>query len=73
MFENIICSMTFSTIDISLSSYSVLKLIAKEEKEISTLLNSIILKYIDDKIDAYLESLNTISIEDAILDVKHII
>ncbi|MFT4244743.1 MAG: hypothetical protein ACMXYB_04805 [Candidatus Woesearchaeota archaeon] len=62
--------MTSTTIDISPSSYSALKLIAKEEKEISTLLDSIILEYIDDKIDAYLESLNTISIEDAILDVK---
>ena len=63
-------NMTSTTIDISPSSYSALKLIAKEEKEISTLLDSIILEYIDDKIDAYLESLNTISIEDAILDAK---
>ena len=62
--------MTSTTIDISPSSYNALKLIAKEEKEISTLLDSIILQYIDDNIDAYLESLNTISIEDAILDVK---
>lgn len=62
--------MISTTINISSSSYNVLKLIAKEEKEISTLLDSIILEYIDDKIDAYLESLNTISIEDAILDVK---
>ena len=64
--------MTSTTIDISPSSYRALKLIAKEDKEISTLLDSIILEYIDDNIDAYLESLNTISIKDAILDVKHI-
>lgn len=36
--------MISATIDISPSSYSALKLIAKEEKEISTLLDSIILE-----------------------------
>lgn len=62
--------MVSTTIDISPSSYSVLKLIAKEDKDISTLLDSIILEYIDDKIDVYIENLNTISIDDAILDAK---
>lgn len=62
--------MVSTTIDISPSSYTVLKLIAKEDKDISTLLDSIILEYIDDKIDVYIENLNTISIDDAILDAK---
>ncbi|MCH8519521.1 MAG: hypothetical protein LAT82_02080 [Nanoarchaeota archaeon] len=62
--------MTSTTIDISSSSYNALKMIVKEDKDISTLLDSIILDYIDLKIEKYLEDVDTISIDEAILDAK---
>ncbi|MFP4401622.1 MAG: hypothetical protein ACLFPL_00160 [Candidatus Nanoarchaeia archaeon] len=62
--------MASTTVDISSSSYTALKMIAKENTDISSLLDTIILDYMDSKIETYLENLETISIDDAISNAK---
>lgn len=64
--------METTNIEISSSSYDMLKALhsTTNEKDINSLFDSILLEYIDIKIDNYLNKTDMISIDDALKEAK---